>query len=162
MFAHFLHFQGNQRLRFPDDSSVDTGELLLALSDMFTILWKCLSCSCLILFHPSKLHRLELTRDGKEIVFIWLLVMWALEEILLQTLLLRMPSIAASRMNFHNKLHEVFLQLNDCIACPWSNRREETLFSRLHIGHSYITRSFFSLFFFLFFFFYLRELSLGG
>ena len=85
---------------------------------------------------------LELTRDGKEIVFIWLLVLWALEEILLQTLLLRMPSIATSRMSFHNKLHEVFPQLNDCISCPRSNRREETLISRLHIGHSYVTQSF--------------------
>ena len=157
MFAHFLHFQGNQRLRFPDDSSVDTGELLLALSDMFTILWKSLSCSCLILFHPSELHRLELTRDGKEIVFIWLLVLWALEEILLQTLLLRMPSIATSRMSFHNKLHEVFPQLNDCISCPRSNSREETLISRLHIGHSYITRSFFFLSLSLFFIFILLK-----
>ena len=39
---------------------------------------------------------LELARDGKGSRF---LVMWALEEIQLQVLLLRMPSMATSQMN---------------------------------------------------------------
>ena len=42
---------------------------------------------------------MELTRDGREIVFIWALPMWALEEIQLQTLLLRTPLIMTSQMS---------------------------------------------------------------
>ena len=32
--------------------------------------------------------------------------------------------------------------LKDCIVCPWTNRKEETVMARLHIGHSFITHSF--------------------
>ena len=41
-----------------------------------------------------------------------------------------------------NKLHRIFPELKDCTTCPRTNRREETVISRLHIGHSYITHSF--------------------
>ena len=43
-----------------------------------------------------------------------------------------------------NKLHTIFPNLKDCTACPRTNRKEETVISRLHIGHSYITHSFLS------------------
>ena len=43
----------------------------------------------------------------------------------------------------NNKLRKIFPKLNDCIAClSLTNRREETVTSQLHIGHSYITYSF--------------------
>ena len=32
--------------------------------------------------------------------------------------------------------------LKECIVCPRTNRKEETVMARLHIGHSFITRSF--------------------
>ena len=38
-----------------------------------------------------------------------------------------------------NKLHTIFPNLKDCIACPRTNRKEETVISQLHTGHSYIT-----------------------
>ena len=36
----------------------------------------------------------------------------------------------------------MFPKLKGCITCPRTNRREETVTSRLYIGHSYITQSF--------------------
>lgn len=36
----------------------------------------------------------------------------------------------------------VVVFLHDCISCPGTNRIEETVISRLHIGHSYVTQSF--------------------
>ena len=38
--------------------------------------------------------------------------------------------------HLRKKLYKIFSKLNDCIFCTWSNRREETVISRLHIGHS--------------------------
>jgi len=32
--------------------------------------------------------------------------------------------------------------LKECIGCPQTNRKEETVMARLHIGHSFITHSF--------------------
>ena len=32
--------------------------------------------------------------------------------------------------------------LKECIVCPRTNRKEETVMARLHIGHSFITHSF--------------------
>ena len=32
--------------------------------------------------------------------------------------------------------------LKECIVCPRTNRKEETVMARLHIGHSFITRCF--------------------
>ena len=44
---------------------------------------------------------------------------------------------------FHeNKLYKLFPILKECIVCPWRNRKEETVMARLHIGHSFITHSF--------------------
>ena len=41
-----------------------------------------------------------------------------------------------------NKLHQIFPVLKECIVCPRTNREEETVMARLHIGHSFITHSF--------------------
>ena len=41
-----------------------------------------------------------------------------------------------------NKLHQIFPVLKECIVCPRSNRKEETVMARLHIGHSFIAHSF--------------------
>ena len=32
--------------------------------------------------------------------------------------------------------------LKECIVCPRTNRKEETMMAQLHIGHSFITHSF--------------------
>ena len=40
------------------------------------------------------------------------------------------------------KLHKIFPALNECIVCRRTNRKEETVTARLHIGHSFITHSF--------------------
>ena len=41
-----------------------------------------------------------------------------------------------------NKLHEIFPVLKQCVVCPRTNRKEETVIARLHIGHSFLTHSF--------------------
>ena len=41
-----------------------------------------------------------------------------------------------------NKLHKIFPVLKQCVVCPRKNRKEETVLTRLHIGHSFITHSF--------------------
>ena len=41
-----------------------------------------------------------------------------------------------------NKLHEIFPILKQCVVCPRTNRKEESVRARLHTGHSYITHSF--------------------
>ena len=41
-----------------------------------------------------------------------------------------------------NTLHQIFPVLKECIVCPRTNRKEETVMARLHIGHSFITHSF--------------------
>ena len=41
-----------------------------------------------------------------------------------------------------NKLHKIFLTLKECVVCPRTNRKEEAVIARLHIGHSFITHSF--------------------
>ena len=40
------------------------------------------------------------------------------------------------------KIHKIFPALKECIVCPRTNRKEETVMARLHIGHSFITQSF--------------------
>ena len=40
-----------------------------------------------------------------------------------------------------NKLYKIFPMLKECIVCPRTNRKEETVMARLHIGHSFITHS---------------------
>ena len=40
------------------------------------------------------------------------------------------------------KLHKIFPVLKECIVCPGTDRKEETVMARLHIGHSFITHSF--------------------
>ena len=41
-----------------------------------------------------------------------------------------------------NKLYKIFPVLKECIFCPRTNRKEETVMARLHIGHSFLTHSF--------------------
>ena len=41
-----------------------------------------------------------------------------------------------------NKLCKIFPALKECIFCPRTNRKEETVTARLHIGHSFLTHSF--------------------
>ena len=40
------------------------------------------------------------------------------------------------------KLYKIFPVLKECIVCPRTNRKEEIVTARLHIGHSFITHSF--------------------
>ena len=41
-----------------------------------------------------------------------------------------------------NKLYKIFPLLKECIFCPWTNSKEETVMAWLHIGHSFLTHSF--------------------
>ena len=41
-----------------------------------------------------------------------------------------------------NKLYKIFPVLKECIFCPRTNKKEETVMARLHIGHSFLTHSF--------------------
>ena len=41
-----------------------------------------------------------------------------------------------------NKLHKIFPVLKQCVVCPRTNSKEETVMARLHIGHCFITHSF--------------------
>ena len=41
-----------------------------------------------------------------------------------------------------NKLYKIFPVIKECIFCPRTNRKEETVMARLHIGHSFLTHSF--------------------
>ena len=41
-----------------------------------------------------------------------------------------------------SKLYKIFPVLKECIVCPRTNRKEEIVMARLHIGHSFITHSF--------------------
>ena len=41
-----------------------------------------------------------------------------------------------------NKLYNIFPILKECIFCPRTNRKEETVMAWLHIGHSFLTHSF--------------------
>ena len=40
------------------------------------------------------------------------------------------------------KINYIFPVLKECIVCPRTNRKEETMMAQLHIGHSFITHSF--------------------
>ena len=41
-----------------------------------------------------------------------------------------------------NKLYKIFPVFKECIFCPRTNRKEETVMAQLHIGHSFLTHSF--------------------
>ena len=43
---------------------------------------------------------------------------------------------------FPEKNYIRYSVLKECIGCPRTNRKEETVMARLHIGHSFITHSF--------------------
>ena len=44
--------------------------------------------------------------------------------------------------NPHNKLYKIVPNISDCIAKCRTNRKEETVLCRLHIGHSFFTHSY--------------------
>ena len=40
------------------------------------------------------------------------------------------------------KIDKIFPELKECISCPRTNRKEETVMALLHTGHSFLTHSF--------------------
>ena len=122
--------------------------------------------------HPVLVQILELytemTRDGREIVFIWVAghvgirgnsaadsaAKGALDGNISIELI---PfSDLKTRTNKYilelwqsewdefpeNKLCKIFPVLKECISCPRKNRTEETVMARLHIGHFFFSYSF--------------------
>ena len=109
-----------------------------------------------------------MTRDGREIVFIWVpghfgirgnsVADSAAKDALVGDISVELIPFSdlKSRTNKYvlelwqsewdefpkNKLHQIFPVLKKCIVCPRTNRKEETVMARLHIGHSFITHSF--------------------
>ena len=109
-----------------------------------------------------------MTRDGREIVFIWVpghvgirgnsaadsAAKDALDGDISVELILF--SDLKSRTNKYilelwqseldefpeNKLYKIFPVLKECIVCPRINRKEETVMARLHIGYSFIIHFF--------------------
>ena len=172
--------------RLPDDSSVYTAELrsiLLALKHVyyskgksFLILSDSLSSLHSILNlkydHPVLVQILELytemTRDGREIVFIWVpghvgirgnsaadsaakdafdgdisVELIPFSDLKSRTTKYTLELWQSKWDEFpENKLCKIFPVLKECIVCPRTNRKEETVMARLHIGHSFITHSF--------------------
>ena len=41
-----------------------------------------------------------------------------------------------------NELRQIFPTLKECVVCPRSNRKEETVMALFDIGHSFITQSY--------------------
>ena len=111
---------------------------------------------------------MTLTRDGKKIVFIWVpghvgirgnsAADSAAKDALIGDISVELIPFLDSKERtnkyilelwqsewdelLENKLQKIFLILKECIVCPWTNRKEETVIARLHIGHSFITHSF--------------------
>ena len=111
---------------------------------------------------------LNLTRDGKKIVFIWVPVYVGIrgnlaadseaKDSLVGDISVELIPFSdlKSRANKYilelwqsgwdefpeNKLHKIFPVLKECTVCPRTNRKEETVAVRLHVGQSFITHSF--------------------
>ena len=120
-----------------------------------------------ILVQILELHT-EMTRDGGEVVFIWVpghvgikgnsAADSAAKDALDNDISVELIPFSdlKSRANKHilelwqsewdespeNKLHKIFPVLKECIVCSRTNRKDETVMARLHIGHSFITHSF--------------------
>ena len=122
--------------------------------------------------HPALVQILdlytEMTRDGREIVFIWVpshvgirgnsAADFAAKDALDGDISVELIPFSdlKSRTNKYmlelwqsewdefpeNKLYKIFPILKECIVYPRRNRKEETVMPRLHIGHSFITHSF--------------------
>ena len=109
---------------------------------------------------------MDLTKDGKEIVFVWVpgyvgirgssAADAAAKDALVGNMSVELIPFSdlKSRANKYilevwqsewdelgNKLHEIFPVLKQCVVCPRTNRKEETVRAWLHIGHSFITHS---------------------
>ena len=113
---------------------------------------------------------MDLTKDGKEIVFVWVpghvvirgnsAADAAAKDALVGDASIELVPFSdlKSRANKYilelwqsewdelpgNKLHEIFPFLKRCVVFPRTNRKEETVTARLHIGHSFTTHSFLS------------------
>ena len=115
--------------------------------------------------HPALIQILdlytEMTRDGREIVFIWVpghvgirgnsAADSAAKDALDGDISVELIPFSdlKSRTNKYilelwqsewdefpeNKLYKIFPILKECIVCPRRNRKEETVMARLHIGH---------------------------
>ena len=151
----------------PDDSSIYTAELraiLLALKPVyyskgksFLILSDSLSSFQSIFNlkydHPALVQILdlytEMTRDGREIVFIWVPGHFgirgnsAADSAAKDVLDGDIPGelIPFSDVNLRTNKYILELRQSEWMS-SWTNRKEETVMARLHIGHSFITHSF--------------------
>ena len=114
--------------------------------------------------HPILVQILErymnLTRDGKKTVFVWVPGHWALADSAAKDALVGDISVELipfsdlkKRANIYyncgsvsgmssRKIHQIFPTLKDCTVCSRTNGKEETVIARLRIGHSFITHSF--------------------
>ena len=118
--------------------------------------------------HPVLVQILELytemTREEKEIVFIWvpghvgfrgisaadsaldgdiLVELIPFSDLKPRTNKYILELWQSERDEFpENKLYKIFPVLKECISCTRKNRKEETVIARLHIGHSFLTHSF--------------------
>ena len=138
----------------------------ITLSDS---LWSLKAISNLKFGHPILVEiihlYMNLTKDGKDIVFVWVPRHVSIggnssadsvaKDVLVGDVLAELIPFSdlKSRANKYilqlwqyewdqfpeNKLHKIFSFINDCIICPRTNRKEKTVITRLHIGHSFIT-----------------------
>ena len=109
---------------------------------------------------------MTLTRDGKETVFIWVpghvpirsnsAADSAAKDAIAGDILVELIPFSDLRARTskcmiemwqsdwgefpENKLH-IFPNLKECVVCPRTNRKEETVIAQLHNGHYFITRS---------------------
>ena len=107
---------------------------------------------------------MDLTKDGKEIVFIWVpghvgirgnsaTDAAAKDALVGNTSVELIPFSDLKSLELWepewdelpgNKLyiHKIFPVLRECVICPQTNRKEGTVIAQLHFGHSFITHSF--------------------
>ena len=109
---------------------------------------------------------MDLTRNGKEIVFIWvtghvgirgnLAADSAAKDALVGNIsveLIPFSDLKSCANKYVLELWQpewdefpedtwIFPNFKECIVCPRTNRKEETVIAWLHIGHSFITHSF--------------------
>ena len=112
-----------------------------------------------VLVQILKLY-MDLTKDGKEIVFVWVpghvvirgnsAADAAAKDALVGNMSVELIPFSdlKSRANKYilelwqsewdelpgNKLHEIFPVLKQCVVCPQTNRKEETVIAQLHIS----------------------------
>ena len=115
--------------------------------------------------HPVLVQILELytemTREGREIVFIWVpghvgirgnsAADSAAKDALDGDISVELIPFSDLKSRTNKYILELWQsewdefpenKLKECIVCPRTNRKEETVMAQLHIGHSFITHSF--------------------